>query len=61
METSDLLSRHLGVRIGRLRIDLDALLSGLALHGHPMNELEQAARVYREALMKVRDTTTDSR
>jgi hypothetical protein len=42
-------------------MDRDALLTGLALHGHPMNELEQATRVYREALMKVRDTTTDSR
>ena len=61
METSDLLSRHLGIRIARLRIDVDALLSGLALQGHPMNELEQATQVYREAIMKVRDRTTVSR
>jgi hypothetical protein len=55
VETSDLLSRHLGIRIGRLRIDVDALLSGLAFQGHPMNELEQATHVYREALIKVQD------
>ena len=55
METSDLLSRHLEIRIGRIRIDVDALLSGLAFQGHPMNELEQATQVYREALIKVQD------
>jgi hypothetical protein len=46
METSDLLSRHLGFGITRLRIDVDALLFGLALQGHPMNELEQATQFY---------------
>jgi hypothetical protein len=55
VETSDLSSRHLGIRIGRIRLDVDALLSGLALHGHPMNELELATQIYREALIKVQD------